>query len=155
MTHPALMSAAITQAQVGKSEGGIPIGAVLADEHGALGLGHNRRVQEGSPVLHAEMDALANAGRLPSAVYKASTMYTTLSPCVMCSGAILLYKIPRVVIGENKTFLGEEQMLLSRGVEVIVVDSAECIAMMRAFIAAHLDLWAEDIGEDAKPKTSR
>ena len=152
MTHPTFMTLAITQAQIGRSEGGIPIGAVLADKNGALGIGHNRRVQEGSPVLHAEMDALANAGRLPPAVYHASTMYTTLSPCAMCSGAILLYQIPRVVIGENQTFLGEEDLLRSRGVEVVVLSSVECVAMMRSFIAECPDLWAEDIGEECLPR---
>jgi len=151
MPYPTFMTVAIAQAQIGRSEGGIPIGAVLADENGALGIGHNRRVQEGSPVLHAEMDALANAGRLPPAVYHASTMYTTLSPCAMCCGAILLYQIPRVVIGENQTFLGEEDLLRSRGVEVVVLSSVECVAMMRSFIAECPDLWAEDIGEDARP----
>ena len=151
MTYSTFITVAITEAQIGRSEGGIPIGAVLADKNGALGSGHNRRVQEGNPVLHAEMDALAKAGRLPAAAYRASTMYTTLSPCAMCSGAILLYQIPRVVIGENQTFLGEEDLLRSRGVEVVVLSSVECAAMMRSFIAERPDLWAEDIGEDARP----
>jgi cytosine deaminase len=148
MTDRAFMSMAIAQAEIGRSEGGIPIGAALADGSGVLGLGHNRRVQDGSPVLHAEMDALARAGRLRPAAYRASTMYTTLSPCVMCTGAILLYQIPRVVIGEHETFLGEEELLRSRGVEVIVVGSDACIAMMRSFIADQPLLWGEDIGEE-------
>jgi creatinine deaminase len=148
MTDQALMRLAIAQARLGLAEGGIPIGAVLAGPEGVLGLGHNRRVQDGSPVLHAEMDALANAGRRTADVYLASTMFTTLSPCVMCSGAILLYRIPRVVIGEHVTFLGEEDLLRSRGVEVVLAGSDECTAMMRSFIAAHPGIWSEDIGAE-------
>jgi len=111
-----------------------------------IGRGHNRRVQEGSAVLHGEMDALERAGRQPAAIYRASTMYTTLSPCAMCTGAILLYGIPRVIVGENQTFMGEEELLTARGVEVTVAQDDRCIAMMRSFIAMHPDLWFEDIG---------
>jgi cytosine/creatinine deaminase len=142
----AYLDLAIAQALIGRSEGGIPIGAVLAGPRGVLGLGHNRRVQSGSPVLHAEMDALANAGRLKSADYLSATMYTTLSPCSMCSGAILLYKIPRVIVGENSTFVGEEELLHSRGVAITVIGSAKCAELMRDFIAERPGLWAEDIG---------
>jgi cytosine/creatinine deaminase len=140
------LRAAIEEAERGREEGGIPIGAVLV--HGAriLGRGHNRRVQQGSAVLHGEMDALERAGRQPASVYRACTMYTTLSPCAMCTGAILLYGIPRVVVGENQTFLGEEELLRARGVVVEVVQDARCIAMMKAFIAQHPELWFEDIG---------
>ncbi len=137
---------AIAEAEAGLREGGIPIGSVLVHDGAILGRGHNRRVQQGSAVLHAEMDALERAGRLNAAVYRACTLYTTLSPCAMCSGAILLYGIPRVVIGENRTFLGEEELLRSRGVIVEVVQDPECIRMMREFIAAHPELWNEDIG---------
>jgi creatinine deaminase len=141
------LQAAIEEAERGRAEGGIPIGAVLV--HGAtiLGRGHNRRVQQGSAVLHGEMDALERAGRQPASVYRACTMYTTLSPCAMCTGAILLYGIPRVVVGENRTFLGEEDLLSARGVVVEVVQDARCIAMMKAFIAEHPELWFEDIGQ--------
>jgi cytosine/creatinine deaminase len=140
---------AIAQARIGRSEGGVPIGAVLAGPDGVLGVGHNRRVQNGSPVLHAEMDALENAGRLRLSEYLSSTMYTTLSPCAMCSGAILLYRIPRVIIGENNTFVGEEEWLRGRGVSVTVADSDQCAELMQEFIGQHPALWAEDIGEDA------
>ena len=139
--------AAIEEAETGLREGGIPIGSVLVHEGRIIGRGHNRRVQRGSAVLHGEMDALENAGRLPAKVYRESVLYTTLSPCAMCTGAILLYGIPRVVIGENRTFLGEEDLLRSRGVSVEVVEDARCIALMTAFIRAHPELWNEDIGE--------
>lgn len=145
MSDQEFMSLAIAQARLGRDEGGIPIGAVLAGRDGVLSAGRNRRVQDGSPVLHAELDALARASLAPE-VYQSSTMFTTLSPCAMCSGAILLYQIPRVVIGEHVTFLGEEDLLRSRGVEVILAGSDECAAMMRSFIAAHPGLWTEDIG---------
>jgi cytosine/creatinine deaminase len=139
---------AIAQARIGRDEGGVPIGgALVADDGTVLGLGHNRRVQQNSAIRHGETDALENAGRLPASVYARSTMYTTLSPCDMCTGAILLYGIPRVVIGENRTFLGAEDLLRSRGVEVVNLDSAECKALMDEFIAAHPDIWYEDIGE--------
>jgi len=140
------LAAAIEEAERGRSEDGIPIGAVLAFEGRILGRGHNRRVQLSSSTLHGEMDALERAGRQPAAVYRASTMYTTLSPCAMCSGAILLYGIPRVVIGENRTFLGEEALLRSRGVQVEVVQDPRCIRLMEQFIAEHPELWHEDIG---------
>ncbi len=140
------LRAAIAEAEAGLREGGIPIGAVLVHEGRIIGRGHNRRVQQGSAVLHGEMDALEHAGRHPARVYRASTMYTTLSPCAMCSGAILLYGIPRVVAGENQTFLGEEDLLRSRGVTVEVVQDADCIRMMREFIGRHPELWHEDIG---------
>lgn len=141
------LALAIEQARIGRSEGGIPIGAVLASEAKVLGAGRNRRIQLGSPIRHGETDALEVAGRQPAAVYRKSTMYTTLSPCDMCTGAILLYGIPRVVIGENRTFMGGEDYLRSRGVEVIVADDPECIAMMEDFIAESPELWNEDIGE--------
>src|SRR5206468_10125856 len=128
------MQAAIEEAQKGKSEGGIPIGSVIVHNGRILGRGHNRRVQKGSAILHGEMDALENAGRHPASVYRQSVIYTTLSPCSMCSGAILLYGIPHVIIGENKTFLGEEALLKSRGVGIEVVQDATCIELMRAFI---------------------
>lgn len=137
---------AIAEARQGLAEGGIPIGAVLVHGGRVIGRGHNRRVQSGSAVLHGEMDALENAGRLPAAVYRECTMYTTLSPCSMCSGAILLYGIPTVIVGENRTFTGEEALLRSRGVDVQVVQDRECQALMRGFIAAHPELWNEDIG---------
>ena len=140
------MRAAIDEAGQGLHEGGIPIGSVLVHEGKVLGGGHNRRVQQGSTVLHGEMDALERAGRQPASVYRECTLYTTLSPCAMCSGAILLYGIPRVVIGENRTFLGEEDLLRSRGVEVQVLQDAECIQMMTDFIRDNPSLWNEDIG---------
>lgn len=140
------MRAAIEEALQGLEEGGIPIGSVLVHGDAVLGRGHNRRVQQGSTVLHGEMDALERAGRLPGSIYRECTLYTTLSPCAMCSGAILLYGIPRVVIGENRTFLGEEELLRSRGVEVEVLADAECEEMMARFIREHPDLWNEDIG---------
>ena len=140
------MKAAIAEAEAGAREGGIPIGSVLVHDGRIIGRGHNRRVQRGSAVLHGEMDALENAGRLPAKVYRESVLYTTLSPCAMCSGAILLYGIGHVVIGENQTFLGEEELLRSRGVQLDVRDNAECIQLMRDFIAAYPELWNEDIG---------
>jgi cytosine deaminase len=141
------MLAAIEEAEKGRAEGGIPIGSVLIHAGRILGRGHNRRVQKGSAILHGEMDALENAGRHPAAVYRESIIYTTLSPCSMCSGAILLYGIPRVIVGENETFMGEEDLLRSRGVTVEVLQDARCIQLMRDFIAAEPRLWNEDIGE--------
>jgi creatinine deaminase len=141
------LAAAIEQARIGRDEGGIPIGAVLVVDGEIIGAGHNRRVQEGSAIHHGETNALELAGRQPASVYRRATMYTTLSPCAMCSGTMLLYGIPRVVIGENKTFMGEEALLQSRGVEVINLDNAECKTLMREFIAANPELWNEDIGE--------
>jgi cytosine deaminase len=141
------LQAAIAEAEAGLREGGIPIGSVLIHQARIIGRGHNRRVQRRSAVLHGEMDALENAGRLPARVYRESTLYTTLSPCAMCSGAILLYGIPKVIIGENNTFLGEEELLRSRGVSVKVVQDARCIQLMTDFIRARPDLWNEDIGE--------
>ena len=140
------MRAALEEARRGLAEGGIPIGSVLVHAGRVIGRGHNRRVQAGSVVLHGEMDALENAGRQPAKVYRESTLYTTLSPCPMCSGAILLYGIPKVVVGENRTFMGDEDHLRARGVEVEVVDRAECAALMRQFIADSPELWNEDIG---------
>jgi cytosine deaminase len=140
------MQAAIREAELGRHEGGIPIGSVLVHEGRVIGRGHNRRVQRSSAVLHGEMDALENAGRQPAVVYQDSTIYTTLSPCAMCSGAILLYGIPRVVVGENRTFMGEEELLRARGVTVHVLQDATCIALMTDFIAEHPELWNEDIG---------
>ena len=142
----AFLAAAIEEAAAGLAEGGIPIGAVLVHHGTILGRGHNRRMQQGSVVLHGEMDALERAGRQPASVYRDSIMYTTLSPCAMCTGAILLYGIPRVIVGENQTFMGEEALLRSRGVQVDVVQDERCIGMMKAFIAAHPDVWFEDIG---------
>jgi cytosine/creatinine deaminase len=139
---------AIAQARIGRDEGGVPIGgALIADDGTVLGLGHNRRVQDGSAIRHGETDALESAGRLPASVYRRSTMYTTLSPCDMCSGAILLYGTPRVVMGENRTFVGGEDYLRARGVEVVNLDSQECVDLMKEFIADHPDIWNEDIGE--------
>jgi cytosine deaminase len=146
VTEARFLAAAIEEAERGLAEGGIPIGAVLVHEGRIVGRGHNRRVQQGSAVLHGEMDALENAGRLPASVYRASTMYTTLSPCAMCTGAILLYGIPRVVIGEHRTFMGEEALLRSRGVDVVVRDDPRCRTLMERFIAAQPQLWNEDIG---------
>jgi len=140
------MQAAIDEARKGLAEGGIPIGAVLVHGDRIIGRGHNRRVQMGSAIRHGETDALENAGRLPASVYRESVLYTTLSPCSMCSGAILLYGIPRVVIGENRTFLGEEALLQSRGVELEVRQDETCIELMRAFIRDNPSLWNEDIG---------
>ncbi|GAB3035551.1 nucleoside deaminase [Oleiagrimonas citrea] len=140
------MQAAIEEARQGRDEGGIPIGSVIVHEGRILGRGHNRRVQQGSAILHGEMDAFENAGRQPAAVYREATLYTTLSPCSMCSGAILLYGIRHVIVGENQTFMGEEELLRSRGVRVEVLDDATCIEMMRDFIADKPELWNEDIG---------
>lgn len=140
------MQAAFDEAEAGLAEGGIPIGSVIVHNGNIIGRGHNRRVQKGSAILHGEMDALENAGRQPASVYRESVLYTTLSPCPMCSGAILLYGIPRVVIGENRTFMGEEELLRSRGVTVEVLQDSRCIALMEQFIAAKPELWNEDIG---------
>jgi len=140
------MQAAIDEARKGLEEGGIPIGSVLVHQGRIIGRGHNRRVQSGSAILHGEMDALENAGRQPAKVYAESTLYTTLSPCAMCSGAILLYKIKRVIVGENQTFLGEEALLKSRGVALDVQHNEACISMMKDFIEKRPELWDEDIG---------
>lgn len=140
------LKAAIEEAQAGLAEGGIPIGSVIVHDGKIIGRGHNRRVQQGSTVLHGEMDAFENAGRQPASVYRACTLYTTLSPCPMCSGAIMLYGIPKVVIGENKTFMGDEDLLRSRGIEVELVQDPDCIRMMENFIRQHPELWNEDIG---------
>jgi cytosine deaminase len=142
----AFLQAAIAEAETGLAEGGIPIGSVLAYRGAILGRGHNRRVQRGSVILHGEMDALENAGRHPAAVYRQSVLYTTLSPCAMCSGTILLYGIPQVVIGENQTFHGEEDLLTSRGVKLTVLHNDRCIELMRRFIEKNPELWNEDIG---------
>ena len=141
------MLAAIEEAERGLSEGGIPIGSILMHSGAIVGRGHNRRVQKDSVILHGEMDALENAGRQSAAFYRECTLYTTLSPCSMCSGAILLYGIPRVVIGENKSFLGEEQWLSDRGVQIQVIQDQRCIQLMREFVQSNPSLWAEDIGE--------
>ena len=141
------LNEAIAQARIGLEEGGIPIGAAVVADGTLLGAGRNRRVQLGSPIRHGETDALEVAGRQPAVVYRRATMYTTLSPCDMCTGAILLYGIPRVVIGENRTFLGAESLLRSRDVEVLVVDDPQCVSMMEQFIGEHPELWNEDIGE--------
>jgi cytosine deaminase len=143
----AFMQAAIDEAEAGAREGGIPIGSVLVHDGRIIGRGHNRRVQRGSAVLHGEMDALEHAGRQAARVYRESILYTTLSPCAMCSGAILLYGIPRVIVGENQTFMGEEAFLRSRGVAIEVLQDAACIRLMTEFIHAHPALWREDIGE--------
>ncbi len=140
------MQAAVDEALMGLNEGGIPIGSVIVHDGRIIGKGHNRRVQSGSCVLHGEMDALENAGRQLASVYRECTIYTTLSPCSMCSGAILLYGIPTVVVGENQTFFGEEALLRSRGVDVKVLQNKKCIAMMRDFIKEKPQLWNEDIG---------
>src|SRR2546422_7781130 len=140
------LEAAIDEARRGLAEGGIPIGAVLVYDNEIIGRGHNRRVQRGSAILHGEMDALENAGRRPASVYRECVLCTTLSPCSMCSGAILLYEIPRVVVGENKTFMGEEELLRSRGVSIEVLQNKECIRLMEDFIRRNPRLWNEDIG---------
>lgn len=142
------LRAAIAEARVSLAEGGIPIGAALVVDGDIIATGHNRRVQEGSAIKHGETDCLENAGRLPASVYARATMVTTLSPCDMCTGAILLYKIPRVVVGENATFMGGEDLLRDRGVEVVVLDDPECVQLMTDFIAANPGLWHEDIGVD-------
>jgi len=141
------LAVAIEEARKGQRAGGIPIGSVLVIDGRIIARGHNQRLQKGSPVLHAEMDCLENAGRLPASDYRQAVLYSTLSPCDMCSGAILLYGIPRVVVGENETFRGPEEYLRSRGVQLDVVNDSECEQMMRDFIAAHPSLWSEDIGE--------
>jgi cytosine deaminase len=140
------LEAAIEEAQQGVQEGGIPIGSIIVHRGKIIGRGHNRRVQRGSTILHGEMDALENAGRQPASIYRESVLYTTLSPCSMCSGAILLYGIPRVVVGENRTFMGEEELLRSRGVAVEVLQNEECIRLMQEFIQRNPTLWNEDIG---------
>ncbi|MCF6270247.1 MAG: nucleoside deaminase [Melioribacteraceae bacterium] len=142
------LEAAIDEAKIGLEEGGIPIGSVLVHNGKIIGRGHNRRIQKGSAILHGEMDALENAGRLSAKVYKESVLYTTLSPCSMCSGAIALYGIPKIIIGENNTFMGEEEYLLSKGVNVEVVNNSACIEMMNKFINENPELWNEDIGEE-------
>jgi len=142
------LDVAIAEARAGRDEGGIPIGAAVVADGVLLAGGHNRRVQHGSAIHHGETNALENAGRQPASVYRRATMYTTLSPCDMCTGAMLLYGIPRVVVGENVTFMGAEDLLRSRGVEVVVVDDEECKTLMREFIAASPQLWNEDIGEE-------
>lgn len=141
------MQAALEEARKGLEEGGIPIGSVIVHRGRIIGRGHNRRVQQGSAILHGEMDAFENAGRQPAQVYAESVLYTTLSPCAMCSGAILLYGIPKIVVGENRTFMGEEELLRTRGVQVEVLQDESCIALMQDFIAARPQLWNEDIGE--------
>ena len=146
MSVDPFLAEAVREAEAGRDEGGIPIGSVLVIDGRIVGRGHNRRVQKGSAVLHAEMDCLENAGRLTARDYARATLYSTLSPCDMCSGAILLYKIPRVVVGENRTFQGPEAYVRSRGVSVTVVDDAHCIRLMEEFIRAHPQLWNEDIG---------
>lgn len=140
------LEAAIEEARVGRNEGGIPIGSVLVIDNEIVGRGHNRRVQKGSAILHAEMDCLENAGRLTASDYSRSTLYSTLSPCDMCSGTAILYEIPRIVAGENKTFQGPEDYIRSRGTDLTVVNSTECIELMTQFIAEHPQLWNEDIG---------
>ena len=140
------MQAAKEEARLGLAEGGIPIGSVIVHKGVIIGRGHNRRVQRGSAILHGEMDAFENAGRRPAGVYRESVLYTTLSPCAMCSGAILLYGIPRIVVGENRTFMGEEELLRSRGVQVDVLQDPACVELMRGFIAERPELWNEDIG---------
>ena len=146
-TSDPFLAAAIEEAEAGLREGGIPIGSVIVHRDKIIGRGHNRRVQRGSAVLHGEMDALENAGRQPASVYRESVLYTTLSPCSMCTGAILLYGIPRVIIGENETFMGEEQLMIDRGVGIEVVNDQTCMRLMREFIAKNPQLWNEDIGE--------
>ena len=146
MTMNNHFAAAIEEAKLGLKEGGIPIGAVLVYQDKIIGRGHNRRLQKGSPTLHAEIDALENAGRLAASVYKQCTLYTTLSPCSMCSGAVLLYKIPRVVIGENITFKGDEALLQSKGVKLEILQDESCIALMEKFIKENSKIWNEDIG---------
>jgi creatinine deaminase len=140
------LASAIAEARIGVSEGGIPIGAALVVDGQVVATGRNRRVQQGSAIRHGETDCLENAGRLPAKVYARATMYTTLSPCHMCTGAVLLYGIPRVVIGENRTFMGAEDLLREHGVEVLVLDDAECVDLMTTFIRDHPTLWNEDIG---------
>ena len=147
MSRDAYMQAAIDEARAGLATGGIPIGSVLVIDGEIVGRGHNQRVQKGSAVLHAEIDCLENAGRLTASEYSRSTLYSTLSPCDMCSGAVLLYQIPRVIVGENRSFRGPEDYVRSRGIDVTVVDDPECVALMNAFMAERPELWNEDIGE--------
>jgi cytosine deaminase len=147
MDDVASLAVALEQARLGRAEGGVPIGAALIVDGRVVGAGRNRRVQLGSAIRHGETDALENAGRLPASTYRRATMATTLSPCDMCTGAILLYGIPRVVIGENRTFVGGEDLLRARGVEVVNLDSAECFELLGGFIAEHPEVWNEDIGE--------
>ncbi|MDB4222689.1 nucleoside deaminase [Granulosicoccus sp.] len=147
MDHAKFMKAAVEEARKGRAAGGIPIGSVLVLDGEIIGRGHNQRVQQGSTIRHAEMDCLEETGRLPASTYQRATLYSTLSPCDMCSGAVLLYGIPHVVVGENKTFQGPEDYVRSRGVTVEVLDDAECISMMEEFIADEPTLWNEDIGE--------
>jgi cytosine deaminase len=142
------MQAAIEEARLGLAEGGIPVGSVLVIDRKIVGRGHNRRVQQGSAILHAEMDCLENAGRLRAGDYRRAVLYSTLSPCDMCGGTALLYKIPKIVIGEDQTFQGPEEYLRSRGVELVILNDEECIRLMRDFIAARPELWSEDIGEE-------
>lgn len=146
MAQDEFLKAAVEEARLGLSEGGLPIGSVLVKDGKIIGRGHNRRIQKGSAVLHAEMDCLENAGRLAARDYAASTLYSTLSPCDMCTGAVLLYKIPRVVVGENKNFRGPEDYSRGRGVRLEVADDAQCVALMKKFIAENPRLWNEDIG---------
>jgi cytosine deaminase len=146
MPSDPFLAAAIDEARIGLAEGGVPIGSVLVLDGAIVGRGHNRRVQKGSSILHGEMDCLENAGRLPAAAYRRSILYTTLSPCPMCSGAILLYRIPHVVVGENQTFLGAEDHLHANGILVEVRQNPDCIDLMRRFIAQNPALWNEDIG---------
>ena len=148
MDDQRFLDVAIEQARIGRDEGGVPIGGALVADGEVLGAGRNRRVQDGSAIRHGETDALENAGRLSASVYARATMYTTLSPCHMCTGAILLYGIPRVVLGENRTFVGAEELLRANGVEVVNLDSQECRRLMQEFIAAHPEIWYEDIGEE-------
>src|SRR5580765_4446084 len=146
MSNDSFLAAALAEARRGFAEGGIPIGSVLICDNKIIGRGYNRRVQKGSAILHGEMDCLENAGRLPAAVYRRSTIYTTLSPCPLCSGAILLYRIPHVVVGENRTFLGAEDHLRLNGIQVDVIQDPECIDLMARFIAQSPEVWSEDIG---------
>jgi creatinine deaminase len=148
MTDAELLEVALEQARIGRAEGGVPIGAAILIDGEVVGAGHNRRVQLGSAIRHGETDALEKAGRLPASDYRRATMATTLSPCDMCTGAILLYGIPRLVIGENRTFMGGEDLLRSRGVEIVNLDSAECYDLLQGFIAEHPEIWNEDIGEE-------
>ena len=148
MTDAELLAVAVEQARIGRAEGGVPIGAAILIDGEVVGAGRNRRVQLGSAIRHGETDALEIAGRLPASKYRRATIATTLSPCDMCTGAILLYGIPRVVIGENRTFVGGEELLRSRGVEVIDLDSTECYDLLDGFIAEHPEIWNEDIGEE-------
>jgi len=148
MNDAELLDVALEQARIGRAEGGVPIGAAILIDGEVVGAGHNRRVQLGSAIRHGETDALEAAGRLPASKYRRATMATTLSPCDMCTGAILLYGIPRVVVGENRTFIGGEELLRSRGVEVMNLESAECHDLLQGFIAEHPEVWNEDIGEE-------